>query len=989
MSEKKAKKQQQTQKPDLYKANFPPLETRHLSLFSDNRRESSPMDPTSYRKKEKEVERLISKGKYREAVALAKELNKRMESAESAALVGRAYIARVKGMFEQGLKVEARELMKLVSAQYPSTRGELEELRIIYDVRDGMIDELIQSLLDPQITPEKREAIERVIKSHVLHPEVIAHCQVLPADHPLKTGATAILKAFSAVTNGPVADEDISLPQISRRNPFSPWKILIKAIGCFYRHEDEACRQFLEAIDPESAPYRLVPVLKAMTSGLTAEENLLPAAKSLADQITHHLGNFTKSLDELDKAFKTGNLHKIVKSIKYAVTLCRQAKPALLEILTQHISIQIILKDISFQPVKDPLGGLPRKNAYLWHLLARGMEEKGEVLLACSFWEEFQKNAVNEGRFADDSLEISAVYLHMADRLKRLPGLNAKQMRRELKADLEQLFSSYPDIFGSIGDEVLKKARKKEGPYYISLPLLYERICQINPDPENFRRWLDWSRSDNNNWKDYENVALRWRETHPKDSRPLLFLMVSAEQRSAYSIALGYLEEAEGIDGLNPQVRRARLRLLIASAMNHLKQRKPRLAEKDLAALEVLPQVKEGDRPAFLLALHWICSTLLREPTGASQWEAELIRLLGSKVAASMVQSELGSSCGLSRKALPLLTANMADLEGPRLAAAVSRCCALAQDMGFAFSIPGPCETSLKKYFTQKNIAVETPQLILIAEAALRGGHQELAYAVSGVGLVQGEAPAKFLFLRAQSLPTWITNRTRRCLSAAVKLARQRREKALLEEAIDYCHKQRNSLSINGVLSGNPLDFLDISMAANQMEEVIQREKEAIAFPRSVREDFFDGQYRNPVDDCDCYNCRRRRGELGQEEKEGDFEPDDDDVFEEDKNEEEADSYWDDKDDEIDLTSFGFPPNLPPRLRNIIIELLRRHASPDGALPDLKELERIDPEFMKRADQALFDYYKAGGNFSAFSGGPSSRKRERLRKLRKKRRKRR
>src|SRR5256884_4340140 len=50
---------------------------------------------------------------------------------------------------------------------------------------------------------------------------------------------------------------------------------------------------------------------------------------------------------------------------------------------------------------------------------------------------------------------------------------------------------------------------------------------------------------------------------------------------------------------LNPEVRRARLRLLTANAVRHLSQNKVHLVELDAAALEALPQAGEVNRPAF------------------------------------------------------------------------------------------------------------------------------------------------------------------------------------------------------------------------------------------------------------------------------------------------------------------------------------------------------------------------------------------------------
>ena len=83
-----------------------------------------------------------------------------------------------------------------------------------------------------------------------------------------------------------------------------------------------------------------------------------------------------------------------------------------------------------------------------------------------------------------------------------------------------------------------------------------------------------------------EDIAKLWAFKVPGDPEPLLLLMTLAESRNALKLALTNLARAEAINPLNPMVRRARLRLTMATAWRHFKDRKPHLVEKDLADLE-------------------------------------------------------------------------------------------------------------------------------------------------------------------------------------------------------------------------------------------------------------------------------------------------------------------------------------------------------------------------------------------------------------------
>ena len=76
-----------------------------------------------------------------------------------------------------------------------------------------------------------------------------------------------------------------------------------------------------------------------------------------------------------------------------------------------------------------------------------------------------------------------------------------------------------------------------------------------------------------------------------------------------------------------------------------------------------------------------------------------------------------------------------------------------------------------------------------MAEAALRQEESELAYAAAGHGLARGEPySARFLFLRARSLPGWPYRQDPRvdaCLSAAAELARDHRDMELVAEIVE------------------------------------------------------------------------------------------------------------------------------------------------------------------------------------------------------------
>ncbi len=197
-----------------------------------------------------EVNRLISKDKIKAALSRAKFHHRRLGTAESEMVLVDAYVARIREMMAKGFTVEAKTLLKLVRGRHNCPDHRLTELNAVISLREGRIDELVGPLKDPGLPQDQRAAIEYIITNELIDLSLLARCETLPSGHPLKTAALATAEAFAKVTSGFVRDEEVALPAVSRRSPLAPWKILIRALAAFYRHEDEICVKYLNAVDP-------------------------------------------------------------------------------------------------------------------------------------------------------------------------------------------------------------------------------------------------------------------------------------------------------------------------------------------------------------------------------------------------------------------------------------------------------------------------------------------------------------------------------------------------------------------------------------------------------------------------------------------------------------------------------------------------------------------------------------------------------------------
>jgi hypothetical protein len=286
---------------------------------------------------------------------------------------------------------------------------------------------------------------------------------------------------------------------------------------------------------------------------------------------------------------------------------------------------------------------------------------------------------------------------------------------------------------------------------------------------------------------------------------------------------------------------------------------------------------------------------------------------------------------------LPLYTEE--SLAGDNLVAAIARGCKLADDMGIAAVIPPEYEKKLRDFFTTQNSFHDSATIRIMAETALRNDDFALAYVAAGAGLLQqGGATARFLLLRARSLPVWEVDRRDDCITAAIELARRERDMDLIDEAIEL-RRNGNRLPFGFSIFGHMIGESNSSMETEELDEVLQLEKEAREYPSNMPDDFFDDFDDDDDDDddygenhcryCDVKNCPDREvpfrpGGLYDE----DFDDDDDD----------------DIDDLPDFNAFmdDFLPDFPPGLMSLIMKVYSKHGK-NGPFPDLDELARKDP----------------------------------------------
>jgi len=703
-----------------------------------------------------------------------------------------------------------------------------------HPIPSEMLD--LTPLSDPSTTPDRIQAVHQQIRRVLTDPRSLAHHSDLAPDHPLRIAAATVADAFEAVTSGSVSDDQIALAEISRQHPLAPWKMLIRAIAAFYRHDDTACEKFAAAIDPTSAPARIG----------TALLHLLHPASAVAlsvSELAHRTGGqwapLRAALKRLDSSFKSGRKKDILAQIKLAIYSCEGKDPKLLERLRQHIAVRAMMAEIPAPEVTRAMGGVSIKSAYFWRLLARTTEsDKHDPLhapCACRYWDEFFKHATHEGWFASRGPEAAAIFLHMTDIWCHIDPDEWDQI---VDAYVEH-FENHQLYYEGQSTEVraLMVPDEDTDRYFLSPIATVARACAADPCSANFARWLRLIEKYEPD--SAEPVAERWIEALPNDIPPLLYLMDAVEKRNALQKAFKYMERAERIDAVNSEVRRARLRLLVSIAIRHVKDRKTHLAEKDVLQIEALPQAQQGMRPAFVAALRYVIADQNRDFAQAEKTAREVVRLMGGEMPANMLMENVAKACGQ-------IFVNPVEVpKNAPVADALGRACMAGAEMGKPFEISPLYWEQIQREVSHKKFNAPVGPLIALGEATAGKASPILTYLIAGAGLSQGpEGQAHFLYLRAAGMPTWAFERRGACLAAASELARRARDTDLLNRIGQWRDDEMEWMGAPSIADSAPMD-------SEQIATIVAHEVRLREYPRQ------SPRTREQV--CNCPKCRAAR----------------------------------------------------------------------------------------------------------------------------------
>ncbi|OYV93961.1 MAG: hypothetical protein B7Z73_03090, partial [Planctomycetia bacterium 21-64-5] len=216
-----------------------------------------------------EIERLLNKGRVKDAFKQAKLCFREDAGAENRLLLERIYLLRVKDLLRGGMPTAAAEVARHFVEFGVSEPPILSELITLLP-QVGMMDEarrLAAAL--PDIAPEAQAALSVSLADRaVLHPE-----QTPPSMADVRQGAERIRQALAALDE---QNEDRAvelLKDIARSSPWADWRVFVRGLAAFRRGDREQAFANWDRLDGERSAHRIAACLRATwTDSPTAEQ---------------------------------------------------------------------------------------------------------------------------------------------------------------------------------------------------------------------------------------------------------------------------------------------------------------------------------------------------------------------------------------------------------------------------------------------------------------------------------------------------------------------------------------------------------------------------------------------------------------------------------------------------------------------------------------------------------------------------------------------
>jgi tetratricopeptide (TPR) repeat protein len=493
---------------------------------------------------QREVERLIARGRIKEAFKQAKLCFRQQESAENRRLVERTYLLRIEELVRGGMLDPAAEVARHC-LEFGVTDVAILESLVLLLPRVGMSRQA--AALSGRIdSPEARAGLSlKIADQAVLHPRESA-----AAAPDVRDGAERIRAALRALHQSQEEEAFEFLKEIPRNSPWADWRYFVRGLAAFYRRDQDQAVENWGRLDPERAASRIAAVLLRMQDAPHSKDGRPNQPKNSADLSLLEVAVYGEPL--LGRLAELRGLLDPPAGISIdwqkVCQLLATLRPSLVRVdirLAQRLTevlLDPLIEEAIHQPLEparllirkftsaaEPLPFDPRWNrlwAILWERSECGLDS------AVNYWQEYARDI--ERLDAIDPAE------------KR--RLQAVVWRRIGELRVEELDAEFPDFLGGAGDRPAPQRGEAAAiqAFEQSLRLdpaqrrTYERLLELYEQREQSDAAVD--------------VARRCLQAFPDDMEALRLLIEHHRRRDEPVEMLRHVEQARTAQRLDPRL---------------------------------------------------------------------------------------------------------------------------------------------------------------------------------------------------------------------------------------------------------------------------------------------------------------------------------------------------------------------------------------------------------------------------------------------------
>lgn len=751
-------------------------------------KEQTPLTPAT-------IQREIERDKSENALDLAKRYMKENPGPEAEALLADAYRLRISKLQQSKLVQDAKNLIETAKNKCPNHKelfDSLQQETYHFPLSRTEVESIARLLESQTLTDDVASRYADILSKGLGNPAHLAECSLLPDDSPLKKEAILIRGAFKAVASDAPEEEqaqrlrDLSL--VSRRSPLAPWCMFIRALDAFHRRDDDDALRLLERIPNHST-------LSFAKIVLQSKITEAPKPEKLATRSTRELWKsflpetLTSLLDDTHIAIQQNRPQQLIGLIQRLFDTRWELPPFVVREIVRYF-YRLFTREGIYNT---------KAIALIKNAMQPYFGEKTRLYYDLILYEEFIYDDIPDLR--KNTYDIFKKY---SDQLnpKQSAAIWARAGKKATKLEEIDAGSSPFMYFG----------RKFKDSIYEYSIAFYEKAIDLHPLPRYFAPLVSLLKKDDRKPREIEEVLHKWHITNPHDVSPLIQLFENTEKRNTLTKSLKYLEQAEQLDRLNPQVRNARHRLVWRLIQQHLRQGKPHLVERDLRQIDRTDLTP--DKKALFDAVERLLAILRDEPDPGAGEDASLF--------SDIVLRHLDCRLELKlNKRLPALI----DIETPRQLEAYYNFEDALISVGDLPDLPKKWVDRLPDWITKME-SISDDLLLRISKTILNHGTKSIVISATGRGLKEdGPRLHEFLYYRSRALLSHgfsLDNHPENCLLAVYTLARAKGDYNMAQLAENDIRRLRNPRSF---LFESKVEITIEELTEYQIRSIIQKER--------------------------------------------------------------------------------------------------------------------------------------------------------------------